>query len=144
MTPTLILGFAIINSVAAADERSSTLPEIGVAVGLPAGLMPVLGLRTGPFDVHATGMIWGDALFGGQINFGYDFTLDREMADHVLAMCIGSMDGDSGEGKYGGLVYNLFLRGGFFLEAGFTAGSGVYSNPQLTIQLGYVHLFENK
>ena len=39
-----------------------------------------------------------------------------------------------------GLVYNLNFRG-FFLEPGLTFGEGDYSNPQLALQIGYMHRF---
>jgi hypothetical protein len=129
------------------DLRHTPYSELGVNVGTPAGLNAAFGRWFGLFGLRLSGMVYGSALAGMQLNFGYKLS-DNSNRSHVLALIAGSSHLEDSRGwyirdkswTYLGAVYELNL-GGFFLQAGASVGEGDYSNPQLMFQIGYMYRF---
>ena len=121
------------------DIRNESYFELGANLGTPAGLNFTLGNWFGPLGLHISGMSYGDRISGIQANFGFKLS-DNTNRSHSIAFICGHSNADINTWSYYGAAYDLNW-GGFFLEAGLTAGSGSYTNPQLALQIGYTYRF---
>ena len=133
------------------DYRKSSYTELGINLGTPAGVNLALGYWFGEFGLRASGMVLG-FVQGFQGNVGFKLS-DNANRSHVLALIFGKSSIEDKKvylfgpdevvyrtWSYFGLVYELNWHG-FFLEAGFTAGSGDFRSPQVAAQLGYMYRF---
>ena len=125
-----------------ADLREDSYQEIGINIGTPAALNLAFGHWFNSVGVRVSGMYFGQTN-GVQLNLGLKLS-DNARRRHALFIIGGISNIDLNnrvrEWTFLGLVYNLNFRG-FFLEPGLTFGEGDYSNPQVALQIGYMHRF---
>ncbi len=120
---------------ATASPWAPTL-EVGLSLGLPAGINTGLGLWAGRLGVRAWGCYLGPAIHGVQLGAGFDFAGER--TSNAVMLIVGYSRLTFGEWAYGGVAYDLRTDLGFFFELGMTVGYGSFSSPQLHLQLGYL------
>lgn len=124
------------------DLRQESYQEIGINFGTPAVLNLAFGHWFNSVGVRVSGMYFGTTN-GVQLNVGLKLS-DNVRTRHALFIIGGisniDLDNRVREWTFLGLVYNLNFRG-FFLEPGLTFGEGDYSNPQVALQIGYMHRF---
>ena len=97
----------------------------------------VVGYQTPRFGVRGSGMYLGSTVHGFQISPGIHFG-PANKAWHGIGAVFGTMNLSDQRFTYGGLAYQLTTRGGFYLEAGLSGGSGDFTTPQLLLQIGGV------
>ena len=121
------------------DLRQESYPEIGINIGTPAVLNFAFGYWFNSIGVRVSGLYWEQGANGVQLNVGLKLS-DNVRRRHALFIIGGTSNIDNTEWTFLGLVYNLNWRG-FFLEPGLTFGAGDFSNPQVALQIGYMHRF---
>jgi hypothetical protein len=130
------------------STRKGAFPVFGAAFGTPAGLNLVGGYYFTPWGVRVSAMYWG-RLAGVEVEFlrniGRTGIFSHNVHVGVGTMQIGSSYFDFSNDVYFDWTYisagyDLNLSG-FHASIGFSLGSGDFANPQLMLQLGYVHEF---
>lgn len=140
-----------------------TKSELGGTIGTPAAINFVFGKHFDKYMVKASGMYLGRTAHGIQLELGLKLSEFKRTYHAVniiggysflqiesLSQNSGYKQYESTEWSYGGIVYNLNTNG-FYLQAGLSLGSGIYShptkgiedvtNPQFMFQIGYVYQF---
>lgn len=121
------------------DEDAKGYWSFGGAFLMPGGLNLVLGRHfTRTFGLRVTGGML-PSMVGVELDGVIRFAGSRRV-EHSAVVGVGANDINGAEWTYGVAAYNLNAYG-FHLLAGFSVGSGSYSNPQFHAQIGYVHLF---
>ena len=128
--------------------------EVGASLGTPSGINFVLKKDISGFPVQVSGFYLGE-IYG--IEAGYSFYRNESSHFRSVQIVVGtsvieedayrvyvSSDTfvlqeykDEKEWNYLG-VSTTFQFGGFYIEPGLSAGSGDYSSPQLSLQLGWL------
>ncbi|WP_299806151.1 hypothetical protein [uncultured Shewanella sp.] len=128
--------FTLFSFSATAEESTS----IGLSLGSPAGANFVIKSDELGFPLQVSGGYWGDKVSG--VELGYNFYQQKDSFFHSAQVITGYSDVEknqfeSDKWTYAG-ISATFKTGGFFMEPGLTFGSGDYSNPQLTFQIGWL------
>ena len=126
-----------LSSFSAFTQESTS---IGLSIGSPAGVNFVIKSDTLGIPLQISGGYWGDKVSG--IEVGYSFYQHHDSFFHSAQLIAGynhleTNQFESDTWRYTG-VSATFKKGGFFMEPGLTLGSGDYSNPQLTFQIGWL------
>ena len=147
------------------NSQNNDYSMFGASLICPGGINLIWGRQFTKHGIRAEiGMI-PEKMFGMQLN--YLFNLDkRESFEHNISVGIGysylkdntyvsdsyyNLGGYVVDGygyyrdddwTYAGVFYDINIYG-LFLEGGITIGSGDFSNPQLSFQIGYVYRFNN-
>ncbi|MBA6288837.1 hypothetical protein [Colwellia sp. MB3u-4] len=127
----------ILSSFSALAEDSTSL---GLSLGSPAGANFVIKSDELDVPLQISGGYWGDKISG--IEVGYNFYQNNDSFFHSAQIISGYSDIEknkfkSDKWKYVGFSATL-KKGGFFMEPGLTFGSGDYSSPQFTFQIGWL------
>ena len=136
----VLFGFPASAAEPAAEPTAGEVPayvEVGGSLGTPAVLNLVVGYQTPRFGVRGSGLYFGSSVHGFQISPGVHFG-PANKAWHGIGAVFGTMNLLDQKFTYAGLAYQLTTRGGFYLEAGFSGGSGDFTSPQLLLQIGGV------
>lgn len=145
---------SIVESASAPEHLGKQVyPLFGITLGTPAGLQLVGGEYFNGFGIRASAGYLGK-IYGAQINFVKNISKSQNFSSNLsvfagyshmefrTTMTYNGLFYSSvpivDHWTYGGLAFDLNW-GGFFLEAGLSLGSGTFSNPQLGLQIGYVH-----
>ena len=123
------------------DFKDKQYSEIGVNLGLPAGVNLLAGQWFGRMGLSVSGM-YLSTVHGAQANIGYKL-FDTGKSRGSISLIGGfsqindNDDKKDKEWKYAGAAYNWVYRW-FWLEAGLSLGRGDFSNPQLVLQVGFI------
>ena len=114
--------------------------SLGLSLGSPAGMNFVIKSDELGVPLQISGGYWGDTISG--IEVGYSFYEQEKTFFRSVQLIAGYNDIEKNDNKsdkwrYAGLSAT-FQKGGFFIEPGLTFGSGDYSSPQLTFQIGWL------
>lgn len=112
--------------------------EVGLSILTPGGLnFVVKGELFGlPLQTSVGYLGRGDtSLYGLEV--GYNFIKNPDKFFRSAQFITGHSDIDDDKWTYGG-VSATFQYGGLFVEPGLTVGSGDYSSPQITMQVGWL------
>ncbi len=131
---------------ASSSSAAATGPYwmFGGALGTPAGLNLIFGRSFGGFGMRLSGMVFGGRLYGAQVDV---VRIGRTSASfsHQPFLGVGTLHvngGGTGGGDWTYVAAGYGLNsGGFHFNIGLSVGSGDFSNPQLMLQIGYVHEF---
>lgn len=134
-----------------ADENRT---QIGFSVGTPAGLNFVLKKNVAGLPLQVSGFYFGK-IYG--VEAGYSFYRNEDSHVRSIQLVAGTSTIEEDEHRYYTLSGNLYYEeyedkkewnyigvstsfhfGGFFIEPGLNVGSGEYSSPQLSLQLGWL------
>lgn len=134
ITSASLLAFS--SFIVLAEESTS----IGLSIGSPAGANIVIKSNELGFPLQVSGGYWGDKIRGLEV--GYNFYQNQDSFFHSAQVIAGYSDieenrFENSTWRYTG-VSATFKKGGFFMEPGLTFGSGDYSNPQVTFQIGWM------
>ena len=134
---TIGLTLLILSSFSVSAEKSTSF---GLSLGSPAGGNFIIKSDKLGLPLQISGGYWGDRVSG--IELGYNFYQNNDSFFHSAQIITGYSETsenkfESDKWKYAG-VSATFKKGGFFMEPGLTFGSGDYSNPQLTFQIGWL------
>jgi len=129
--------------------------ELGIVLGTPSGLNLILAAHTTDAIFKISGAYLGPTLYGGQFDIGYKFS-ENKRTYHGVGLGFGFANIGTTEittnqwnqyeykernhWQYVAVNYMLNTYG-FYLNAGLSAGSGSFSNPQLMLQIGYAYQF---
>lgn len=137
------------NTGGLAGSSSSTATAVpywmfGAALGTPAGLNLIFGRSFGGFGMRLSGMVFGGRLYGAQVDV-VRIGRTSESFSHQPFLGVGTLHvkgGGTGGGDWTYVAAGYGLNsGGFHFDIGLSVGSGDFSNPQLMLQIGYVHEF---
>lgn len=129
MKKTLFLSVLICSISTSTVSAQDT--EFGVAVLTPGGVNFVV--KGG--SLQASVGYLGSDTYGAEV--GYNFIKNKDGFFRTAQIIAGSSSLDGKDWNYGG-VSATFRAGGFFIEPGVTAGSGDYSSPQFSLQVGWL------
>lgn len=134
----------VVNSHIQADDTivsKSSYPEIGVMLGTPGGINGAIGFWHNRTGFRISGGYTRERLYGYQATFGYILS-DSKYSRHTFVFNTSYTSASCVDYYYVGPGYNYNYKW-FFLETSLNFGewNDEYSNPQLGIQIGYMHRF---
>lgn len=127
----------IITPYLSVAEESTSL---GLALGSPAAINFVIKSDKLGVPLQLSGGYWGDQVSGVEVGYGFYKNDDAFFSSVQFIMGYSDLArhrNRSEKWKYAG-ISGTFRKGGFFFEPGITVGSGDYSNPQVTVQIGWL------
>jgi hypothetical protein len=129
-----------LSSLSSLSTFSQESTSIGLSIGTPAGVNFVIKSDALGVPLQISGAYLGDKVSG--IEVGYSFYEHNDSFFYSAQLIAGyshieTNQFESDTWRYAG-ASATFKKGGFFMEPGLTFGSGDYSNPQLTFQIGWL------
>jgi hypothetical protein len=116
--------------------------SFGVSLGSPAGANFVIKTNKFGLPLQVSGGYWGDKAKG--IELGYSFFQNESSLFSSAQFIVGHSEIEDKSSypiiekwTYAG-ISTTFSTGSFYIEPGLTFGSGDHSNPQFTIQVGWL------
>jgi hypothetical protein len=118
----------------------SKYPIIGFSIGTPAVFQGIIGYYFDGYGVRGSGGYYGQFYNGIQINFLKALKNSKDFTSN-LSLATGYSQIGGREWTYGAAMWDANWSG-LFLELGVSLGTGNYTNPQLSLQFGYLYEFK--
>ena len=135
----LALLLALLSPANAASSDSYF--DAGASLGYPGGLNATGAYWRGHLGARAT-LGYGGYSSGAQLTGLYRFREIRPMqASHSVGITTGHTEIADNHSTWTGLIYEMNLRRGFYLQAGLAVAPRANVPIQPLISLGYVHRF---
>ena len=134
-----VLTVAPVVSVAADSASPGPGHRAGVSLITPAGINFVYEANLSFATITASGMHWGesdDSAAGAQLGVSF-YRRESDSRFRSLNLIAGTSRLEDEHWDYVG-VEAMIAWDHFFLAPGLTRGSGTYSSPQLSLQLGWL------
>ncbi|HEX7028173.1 MAG TPA: hypothetical protein VF268_13105 [Gammaproteobacteria bacterium] len=138
----VVLGLSLMSPYVCAGEET----RVGFSIGTPAGINFVLKKEIFDIPFQISGFRWGSDINARGIEVGYSFYKNQDSWFRTIQFIAGKSKvrdyfrrDEVREWKYAGLSSTLQF-GRFYVEPGITAGSGDYSSPEVSLQMGWLWL----
>ena len=109
--------------------------QYGISFISPGGINFTTKATIAELPLQASIGYLADDMYG--FEFGYSFLKNSSRTFRSVQLVAGSTKISRREWDYAGLSAT-FQRGGFYVEPSILVGSGDYSNPQISMQIGYL------